>query len=141
MFAGVCTVGTGEGEHFDKDWFILRKGGGSHLAGSNPGVLGVEFGIMMSTIIEKCLTHPSSPSWPCSQVSSPFTDTSRFPPRPPPNRKKSQKERKQLKTMTSLHTSAMGVRPISLSESSQSAPPTQSQCCESELLASPLPPN
>lgn len=94
MFAGVCTVGTGEGEHFDKDWFILRKGGGSHLAGSNPGVLGVEFGIMMSTIIEKCLTHPSSPSWPCSQVSSPFTDTSRFPPRPP----KPEEESKRKKT-------------------------------------------
>lgn len=78
MFAGVCTVSTGEGEIFEKGWFILRKGRGSHLAENNPGVLGVEFGIMMSTIIEKCLTHPSSPSWPHSQVSRPFTDTSRF---------------------------------------------------------------
>lgn len=74
------------------------------MAGNNPGALGVEFETMMSTIIEKCLTHLSSPSWPYSQVSRPF------------NRKKSQKEKnKKQKTTIPLYTLAVGVRMISLS--------------------------
>lgn len=49
------------GGTYRKVWFILRKGVGCSLAANNLGRLGVELGIMMSTIIEKCLSHLSSP--------------------------------------------------------------------------------